>query len=332
MKIQLGLQELAQYPFLKEAQKIIADRGLSILSITQNRESRIYLEAAVHRIREATVIRDTQRYFEADDPFLDIVSYGLARILISCIKNRNGIGLLARFEADRALYFIQLEENANIRNHLFRVLGMPNRDGSIPFVKYIELSSTLREERFRLVNRDLLKGMVQISDDDGELLLRERIRTLLLDQLPLILPKSVCSDLASYVAEVEAIIAERATIEYGDVDEAGFPPCIRALYDAAGEGRQISHSGRFALTTFLHTIGVEMTGIISLFSGGSGFDLDMTSYQVNHIVSQGDEGYTTPSCATMRTHGICVGKNKSCELVNHPLNYYRRKKKKSSKS
>jgi len=93
MRLQLGLQELAHYPFLKETQKIIADRGLSILSITQNRESRIYLEAAVNRIRDATQIRDTQRYSEAEDPFLDIVSYGLARILISCIKNRTGIGI-----------------------------------------------------------------------------------------------------------------------------------------------------------------------------------------------------------------------------------------------
>ncbi|MBR1369768.1 hypothetical protein RJ53_09895 [Methanocalculus chunghsingensis] len=331
MRLQLGLQELAHYPFLKETQKIIADRGLSILSITQNRESRIYLEAAVNRIREATQIRDTQRYSEAEDAFLDIVSYGLARILISCIKNRTGIGLLARFEADRALYFVQLEQNSNLRNHLFRELGMPSGGGSIPFIKYVELSSTLREERFRLVNRDLWNGMVLVSHDDEVILLRERIRTLLIDQLPLDLPKTVCSDLEPYVKDVENIIGERITLEYGDVDEAGFPPCIRALYDAAGEGRPISHSGRFALTTFLHTIGMETTGIISLFSGGSGFDLEMTSYQVNHIISQGDEGYTTPSCATMRTHGICIGKNKSCEQVNHPLSYYRRKKKSSKK-
>ncbi|MCP1714556.1 DNA primase large subunit [Methanocalculus alkaliphilus] len=331
MKLQIGLQELAHYPFLKEAQRIIADRGISLLTITQNRESRLFLEAAVQRIRDAAQTRDARGYNEAEEPFSAIVSYALARILISCIKNRNGIGLLSRFEAERALYFIQIEENQNLKNHLFRELGMPLPGGILPLTQYIELSSSLREERFRLVNRDLWKGMVRLSHEDEETLLRERIRRILLDQLPLDLPKNVCTDLSVYVTEVEGIISERITIEYGAVDEAGFPPCIRALYDAAGEGRPLTHSGRFALTTFLHTIGMETTGIISLFSGGSGFDLEMTSYQVNHIISQGDEGYTTPSCATMRTHGICVGKNKNCEQVNHPLNYYRRRKKTTKK-
>ncbi|MDO8841536.1 DNA primase large subunit PriL [Methanocalculus sp.] len=327
MKVRLELQDLAHYPFLKEAQEIIAERGISFEFITRNSQNQSYLAAAVNRIRTAMLRRENQQMTDADDPIQDIVSYALARILISCTKNRTGIGPLSRFEADRALYFLQLEKNQGVRTHLFRELGIPFSGGAIPYTRYIEIASTLREERYRLVNRDLSMGMVQLNPDEEEFLLRERIRTLLLDQLPLNLPASACSNFSDSISEIDSILSERTTEEYGNVDEGGFPPCIRALYNSALQGKYLSHSGRFALTTFLNTIGMETTGIISLFSGGGDFNLDMTTYQVDHIISHGDDGYTAPTCATMRTHGICVGKNKACELINHPLNYYRRQKK-----
>jgi DNA primase large subunit len=326
MKVRLEIQDLAHYPFLKEAQEIIAERGISLATLTKNAQSPIYFTAAVNRIRNAVMTRNNQQMTESDDPIQDIVSYALARILISCTKNRTGISLLSRFEADRALYFLQIEENKGVRIHLFRELDIPFQGGTVPYTRYIEIASTLREERYRLVNRDVWKGMVILTQDEQEFLLRERIRTVLLDQLPLDIPAATCSGFSESISQVESILSERTTEEYGDVDKDSFPPCIRSLYNAALEGKYLSHSGRFALTTFLHTIGLETTEIISLFSQGGDFNLDITAYQVNHIISQGEEGYTTPSCATMKTHGICIGKTKKCENMRHPLSYYRKEK------
>lgn len=333
MKIRLELQDLAHYPFLKEAQEVIASRGLSLATITRTPESRLYLQAAIERIREAALYKKGQTWMDSEDPFLDIISYGLARVLVSCIHNRSANGSLARYEAERALYFLQaIEENKNIRRHIFRELDMPLSGKEMSFVRYIEITLTLREESFRLVNRDLIHGMVTLSGEEENLLLRERIRILLLEQLPLDLPETICETFSESISEVQKIFAERTVEEYGEVEESRFPPCIQSLYDAAVSGKYLTHSGRFALTTFLHTIGMETTGIIGIFSQGSDFNIDVTSYQVNHIISQGNDGYTTPSCATMMTHGICFGKNAKCKLISHPLTYYRKEKKGSSKT
>jgi|LDZT01.1.fsa_nt_gi DNA primase large subunit len=333
MKIRLELQDLAHYPFLKEAQEVIAARGYSLRAITGNPENRIYLDAAVDRIRDAAQSKKGRAWTDSDDPFLDILSYGLARILVSCIKNRQGITTLARYEAERAFYFLQtIEKNDALRLHIFRELDMPLLGDSMSYTRYIEITQTLREDTFRLVNRDLSQGQVFLSEEEKDLLLRERIRTLLLDQLPLDLPESVCDNLSEHLQVVQSIIAERTVEEYGDVEESRFPPCIHALYEAAVTGKYLTHSGRFALTTFLHTIGMDVTEIISTFSQGSDFNIEVTSYQVNHIISQGTDGYTTPSCATMMTHGICFGKNAKCKLISHPLSYYRKEKKQNKKS
>ncbi|HIJ06054.1 MAG: putative DNA primase large subunit [Methanomicrobiales archaeon 53_19] len=333
MKIRLELQDIAHYPFLKEAQEVIAARGFSLATITGNSKNKEYLDAAVERIRDAAQSKKGRVWTDSDDPFLDILSYGLARILISCIKNRSGIATLARYEAERAFYFLQIiETNDDIRQHIFRELDIPFSGSSISYIRFIELTQTLREDSFRLVNRDLSKGQVSLNDEEKYLLLRERIRTLLLEQLPLDLPDSVCEHFSEHIMDVQTIIAERTVEEYGDVDESRFPPCIHALYEAAIAGKYLTHSGRFALTTFLHTIGMDATEIISTFSQGSDFNIEITSYQVNHIISQGTDGYTSPSCATMMTHGICSGKNAKCKQVTHPLSYYRKEKKANKKT
>jgi hypothetical protein len=48
---------------------------------------------------------------------------------------------------------------------------------------------------------------------------------------------------------------------------------------------------------------------------------------VEHISGRGGTEYTAPSCATLRTTGFCVNRDSTCERVNHPLSYYRLKKK-----
>jgi DNA primase large subunit len=55
-------------------------------------------------------------------------------------------------------------------------------------------------------------------------------------------------------------------------------------------------------------------------------------YQVEHITGRGGSGteYTTPACAAMRTTGLCVHRDSLCEKVNHPLNYYKTKKRDKS--
>ena len=50
-------------------------------------------------------------------------------------------------------------------------------------------------------------------------------------------------------------------------------------------------------------------------------------HQIEHIAGlKGNRTrYTPPTCATLRTHGVCRDMDKICRTVVHPLSYYRKK-------
>ena len=117
--------------------------------------------------------------------------------------------------------------------------------------------------------------------------------------------------------------------QFGTIEESAFPPCMQALIAALTSGTNLSHAGRFSLTTFLHTIGMNVSGIAQLYARSPDFDPEKTMYQVEHITGRGGSGteYNAPACAAMRTTGLCVHRDPLCERVAHPLSYYTVKKK-----
>jgi DNA primase large subunit len=104
---------------------------------------------------------------------------------------------------------------------------------------------------------------------------------------------------------------------------------MQALITALTAGTNLTHAGRFALTTFVHTIGMDVPAIAQLYARSPDFDPEKTMYQVEHITGRGGSGteYTAPACPAMRTTGLCVNRDHLCERVNHPLSYYKVKKK-----
>jgi DNA primase large subunit len=109
---------------------------------------------------------------------------------------------------------------------------------------------------------------------------------------------------------------------------------MQALLLALTSGTNLTHAGRFALTTFIHTIGMDVVGIAQLYARSPDYDPEKTMYQVEHITGRGGAGteYTAPACAAMKTTGICVNKDVLCEKINHPLSYYKIKKNALSKN
>lgn len=110
-----------------------------------------------------------------------------------------------------------------------------------------------------------------------------------------------------------------------EVAEAAFPPCINMLYASFKSGHHLSHTGRFALTSFLTSVGMSVETVVELFRTVSDFNERMTRYQVEHIA--GEKGsrtrYIPPKCSTLRTHGVCTSPDETCRRIRHPLAYYR---------
>jgi len=97
---------------------------------------------------------------------------------------------------------------------------------------------------------------------------------------------------------------------------------MRALLEEALAGKNLSHSARFALASFLLNIGKTVDEIIEIFRAAPDFREDIARYQVEHIAGlRGSKTKYTPfKCDNMRSLGLCRWK---CRGVKHPLQFYR---------
>ncbi|KUG21306.1 dna primase large subunit [hydrocarbon metagenome] len=331
MVVELDRKELVKYPFLKESQEIVRRHIDSIDQFLAGPEGPDALLRAEERVLDALASR---RDVSGDDvhrhrPEVEIASYALARMLVSCIGDRVLIERLCRYEAERALWFLRsgsAEDHQKKREYVARSVGISLESDRMPVPTYVELVSRMRDSGWRLVNREVESGFVLLEPRELDDLLRERIRIVLQRQLPLRVPAALCERFAEAAARISASYQQQMLEQFGRVEEDAFPPCIAGLIRAITAGTNLPHMGRFAITAFLHTIGMNATEIVELYSRAPDFDLGKTMYQVEHISGRGGTEYTPPSCATMRTFGLCIGRDGLCEHVSHPLSYYRKKK------
>ncbi len=335
MRVALELRDFAKYPFLKESQQFMGRNADSIEDFLRSNSGKIALRHAMDRVRAAlrpSAQREEVPPLPSDNlgVKISVSAYVLARIIVSCTGDRSLVERLARYEAQRAFRFL-IDEEDEKRLFVAGSIGMNGAGTNLPVIQYVEIVAGLHEERWRLVNRVVQDGQVQVTPEEMNELLREQVRVILLRQLPLRVPEPVCTLLLPQTDEIRGIFQQTMLEQFGAVEEEAFPPCMQALTAALTAGTNIPHSGRFALTAFLHNIGMAPPDIIALYCRAPDFDLGKTQYQVEHISGRGGTEYTAPSCAAMRTYGICVHSDHLCEKINHPLNYYRFRKKKGKK-
>jgi DNA primase large subunit len=334
MPVRLDVKDLAKYPFLIEAQEQVGKRAATLEAFIQSNYGRNVLHHAAARVTSAIRGGKEERMSEGTDPETDLLSYALARVLVSCIGERGVIERHARYEASRAFCSL-LEEGPELRAFLTERMGMDLDADRMTVPEYVELAASLRESQWRLVNREIVDGSVVLGPGEMEELLRERIRRSLARQLPLPVPKSLCEQVAPVVGGIASSYQEQILQQFGELDESSFPPCIQSLVQAITAGTNLPHQGRFAITAFLHAVGMTAQEIVELYCRAPDFNVEKTVYQVEHITGSHGTEYTAPSCATMRTYGFCVKRDGLCEHVNHPLNYYliqKKKKKEESRS
>jgi len=205
-------------------------------------------------------------------------------------------------------------------------------DYSLHFVDFLKNISGFREKKWKLANRFVQDGYVYLSGYEAARLLAEEVRKHIEKKLD---AKGVLTPPQNIAERIDrfkrAFAKQRGMMRFEEIPKSvitdAFPPCMRQLHDEIASGRHISHISRFALTSFLVSIGMTVENVIDLFRSSSDFNERVARYQVAHIA--GEKGsrtkYTPPRCDTLQTHGICPGPNEICRTVRHPLAYYRRK-------
>lgn len=331
--VTLDRKDLAKYPFLKESQEYIGSISSSLEQFLESPGGRLAVRDAIQLLeralsfsgKEIPQIPEIPREQEAVT--IIIATYPVSRIMVSCAQDRMLIDRLARYQSWLFFAYLQ-EEEIIIKRFIRHSIGLPETGTEISVVDYIPVASRMAEERWRLVNRVIERGMVQVRQEEYDEIVRERLRYIMARNLPLKVPSRICEIIRPAVERIKAEWQKKVLEEFGKVEESAFPPCMQAILGALTGQGPLTHMARFAVTAFLHNIGMENTRIIELYGSVPNFDLRKTMYQVEHISGRGGASseYISPLCATMRTHGICVHPDSICSKINHPLSYYKLKK------
>ena len=327
--------DLAKYPFLRENTEYIKTLNLKIEDLASPEFSTI-LQRAEERLTEAILY--TIVTHKTQNPEIEISSFPVTIMLTVATQNHFIKKRYALAEAKQTYQDLTLEAKERLLA-IAQDVGWslaPNTNPKIPheyalnFTDYLKNTTHLRDKKWKLVNRLLVKGKVYLTKNETARLLSEEVRK----HIEKTLDTKDLPKFPTKITETADKIKKLAVERIGQTEmeslpkiiaQNAFPPCINTLYAAFSSGRHLSHIGRFTLTSFLVNIGMPPDDVIALFKNISDFNERLTRYQVEHIA--GDRGsrthYIPPRCDTLKTHSVCTNPDDLCRKINHPLTYYR---------
>jgi len=312
----VDLETIAKYPFLREAKDYVSSLNLTLEEIEDHPVYSSAVEMGRQRVLDALNGRIKTDLSDRISRELTILSYVIARILVNLIADRRIIFRYATAEARNAYEFMRNESE-----HVLRVIKEDinfRLDGNrMDFAHYLKLSKDLAGPEWRLVNRIMSSGMVEIKKHEVPILLREAIRLKIMEPIDV---KGVPENFRRMAKGLRTVTIEAPReIKIKEVNKGAIPPCISELLNSLEAG-DISHNGMFILGTFFINLGLKVDDVVKIFSVYPKFNEEKSRYQIEFLA--GDRGgtrYSCPTCAKIKSYGLCVSE---CG-VKHPLQYYR---------
>lgn len=329
---------LARFPFLGAARDRVASGGLSLGDLLTDAAFERTRRRAVQRVLGA-LARDGIPEPEASNADLELLSYPLARALVVAVADPYLSSRYAVAESKLASGRLAGEHDDAVRAVALEV-GLPleppaSSEGfaRVHFLDYLR-NAPGRDPSWKLVNQPLAAGFVTLTKDRVVRLTEEALKDRLLEELDGLerpgrtFAAAFGKDIARIQTELGAHRARFAPESGGPVRPEAFPPCMNAIWNGIRGHVNIPHMGRFAIVSFLHTLGMSGEQVLAYFATLPDFDVSKSRYQIEHITGKiGATEYTPPSCATMQTYGVCPLEQRDdlCGKVHHPLSYYRKK-------
>jgi len=328
---------------MKEAAEHVRELGLNINAL----ESDFFvpfLNRAEERVRNALLdVSAYARIQPRDEPReneIEIFSFPIAVILVvgtedSFIKSRYALAEAKRASAllrdEEKEKLLEVANNFNWDVRLVKDVSLRPYVFALRFPVFLKNATGFHDKNWKLVNHLLINGEVYLTEREVSRLLEEEVRKYIEGKLDTKI-KSLPPNIMARVNQLRQLAAKkREQIQLEEMPKRvvmeAFPSCIKGIYDRVAAGRPASHIGRFALTSFLLSIGMTAEDVFNFFRSVSDFNERMTRYQVEHIAGTRGSGtkYLPPNCATLRTHGICISPEDECTGAMNPLVCYKRK-------
>lgn len=330
------ISTLAKYSFLNDARIYIKDNGPSVEELL---EDVLYERAriiGIERLDNALKNRDigNRSLATESDCIMEILSYPIARMITVCVgdiyfKRRYALGEAYHVyknllnEPNSFLLEVAKELQINIEfveaKNIFK----------IHFKDYLHDAPT-RYKEWKMINRDMNKGYVNISRRDLARIILESLRKRINEELDArecnrFVYNTFSSDIKRFQNIVNLHKKKIEAAPVGKLSVEKLPPCMKDILSSIQAGENVPHMGRFSLVAFLNSLKLSTNEILKIFSSAPDYEEDKTRYQVEHITgSSSSTSYKSPGCDKMRTYGICpVDKmDDLCKKIRHPLSYY----------
>jgi DNA primase large subunit len=329
--IELGLDDLAKYPFLREAGEHVRKWNLSIDDLCQTDYVKV-VNRAKRRVLEA--IRYGKVSNETSEGESEILSFPIAIMLVKATGSDHLASRFSHAEAIRIEQSLEAEKKSVIA-HIFRSLlkidliysetkiGGQEFDYGIDFVDYLKLSAQLQQPEWKLVNRPLNKGTVYLKSHDLIRLIRDEIHSTIYNRIKAVNLSRIPPLFENMVKEIsESFPTPKSFKKTLIVTPKEYPPCVVHILDLLQRGQNMPHYGRFLMTTYLLAVGKTVSDIVKLFPRSPDFNERLTRYQVEHIAGLrgGRVKYRVPRCRSLQTHKLCLRPDR-CDDIKSPIQF-----------
>jgi len=185
---------------------------------------------------------------------------------------------------------------------------------------YVMLSSSLKSDYWRLVNRIVDNGFIYLKRSEIIRLARDKIRQELYKRIR----ESSLPNIPSQLQYLVDIIKNRPLprILFEGTKITGNPPCVAHAVSKVESNENLAHYERFFLTSFLLKTGKNVKEVLTFFSASPDFNEKIARYQIEHIAGLrgGRKAYNVPDCKTLFSQSLCF-KDETCDNISHPLQY-----------
>jgi DNA primase large subunit len=319
----------ARYPFLDAARETVEAADVDLVDLVASDH------AAVERGHERVECALVEGSIETDrhvTPRTELLSYPLARVLVSLLDTPGAVEKYAAAEAETAYTRFVEDCGGQTRNPSNRDslsletllqefdlnddVRTTETDDSYRITVETYLQRAPDTDDWMLVTRELTDGYVSVSRSEVLELLRETVEERVVTGLPFEVPSEIAEPLLSAVQDLKSVLA---SVEYprgiDRVEPNLFPDCITSLIEQSRANDDLDQLEQFTLVSFLAGIGMNSDDIRD-FCGRHG---DRFTYTTERLADEDERNpYPPPSFETMQRYGICDGGHDE----THPLSEY----------
>lgn len=331
------LLTLSKYPFLNVSREYVKENSLSIEELLDDPLYERARMIGVERLDNAFKNRDVGNRSLATESecIMELLSYPIARMIAVCIED---IYFKRRYALGEAVHAYKNLLNEPISFILdvakeFKLNIKYDKETNkftIFFVDYLRYAPT-RYKEWKMINRKMKNGFIQISQKDTVRIIQEALRARINEELDSrSCSKTIIRTFSSDITRISnTVMKHRKTIQaapVGKLDVKKLPPCMKNILKSIQAGENVPHAGRFALVSFLNSLKLGTNDILKIFSTAPDYEEEKTRYQVEHITGKtSSTSYRPPGCDKMRTYGICPVEEMEdlCKKTRHPMSYYR---------